>query len=145
MKLACALGEGGTGLTALEVSPKRVLLPLAAGGVVGVTARYALGTTVSHETLPWVTVAINVGGSFLLGLLTTLGNGRPSEVRVALAVGVLGGFTTFSTFSVDALKQIEAGEGGKALLYVLASVLLGIGAEQSATTRGGRWLERGFR
>ena len=53
------------------------VLLVAAGGVVGVTARYALGTTVSHETLPWVTVAINVGGSFLLGLLTTLGTGLP--------------------------------------------------------------------
>ena len=74
------------------------------------------------------TVAINVAGSFLLGLLTTVGAGLAPEVRTALGVGLLGGFTTFSTFSVDVLKQIEAGEGGKALLYVLASVILGIGA-----------------
>ena len=91
-------------------------------------ARYALGTTVAHDTLPWVTVAINVVGSFLLGLLTAVGTGLAPEVRTALGVGLLGGFTTFSTFSVDVLKQIEAGESGKALLYIVASVILGIGA-----------------
>ena len=101
---------------------------MAAGGVVGVVARYALGTTVAHDTLPWVTVAINVVGSFLLGLLTAVGTGLAPEVRTALGVGLLGGFTTFSTFSVDVLKQIEAGESGKALLYIVASVILGIGA-----------------
>jgi CrcB protein len=101
---------------------------VAAGGVVGVVARYALGTTVAHDTLPWVTVAINVVGSFLLGLLTAVGTGLAPEVRTALGVGLLGGFTTFSTFSVDVLKQIEAGESGKALLYIVASVILGIGA-----------------
>ena len=94
--------------------------------MVGVVARYALGTTVSDATLPVVTVAINVAGSFLLGLVTTLGGGLTTELRTALTVGVLGGFTTFSTFSVDALRQIEAGEVGKALLYVLSSVVLGI-------------------
>ena len=104
------------------------VLLVAAGGVVGVVARYALGTTVSHDTLPWVTVAINVVGSFLLGLLTAVGTGLAPEVRTALGVGLLGGFTTFSTFSVDVLKQIEAGESGKALLYIVASVILGIGA-----------------
>ena len=104
------------------------VLLVAAGGVVGVVARYALGTTVTHDTLPWVTVAINVVGSFLLGLLTAVGTGLAPEVRTALGVGLLGGFTTFSTFSVDVLKQIEAGESGKALLYIVASVILGIGA-----------------
>ena len=104
------------------------VLLVAAGGVVGVVARYALGTTVAHDTLPWVTVAINVVGSFLLRLLTAVGTGLAPEVRTALGVGLLGGFTTFSTFSVDVLKQIEAGESGKALLYIVASVILGIGA-----------------
>ena len=104
------------------------VLLVAAGGVVGVVARYALGTTVAHDTPPWVTVAINVVGSFLLGLLTAVGTGLAPEVRTALGVGLLGGFTTFSTFSVDVLKQIEAGESGKALLYIVASVILGIGA-----------------
>jgi len=73
-------------------------------------------------------VAINVVGSFLLGLLTAVGTGLAPEVRTALGVGLLGGFTTFSTFSVDVLRQIEAGESGKALLYIVAAVILGIGA-----------------
>jgi len=111
-----------------EIVTSVTVLLVAAGGVVGVVARYALGTTVSHDTLPWVTVAINVVGSFLLGLLTAVGTGLAPEVRTALGVGLLGGFTTFSTFSVDVLKQIEAGESGKALLYIVASVILGIGA-----------------
>ena len=101
-------------------------LLVADGGAVGVLARYALGTTVSAEALPWVTVAINVAGSFLLGLLTSAGGELPSAARLSLGVGVLGGFTTFSTFSLDVLRQLEAGEGGMALLYVLASVALGV-------------------
>lgn len=105
--------------------------------MVGVVSRYALGTTVSHDTLPWVTVAINVAGSFLLGLLTTLGDDLPSEAKTALSIGLLGGFTTFSTFSLDVVKQLDAGHGGKALVYVLASVVLGIGAA-AAGYYGGR-------
>ena len=101
---------------------------VAAGGAIGVVARYALGTTVSPDASPWMTVAINVAGSFLLGLLTSLGGGLPPAVRTALAIGVLGGFTTFSTFSLDMLRQIEAGEGGTALLLALASVGLGLAA-----------------
>ena len=73
-------------------------LLVAAGGAVGVLARYALGTTVSAETLPWFTVAINVAGSFLLGLLTSVGGELPSAARLSLGVGVLGGLATFSTF-----------------------------------------------
>lgn len=90
--------------------------------------RYALGTTVSPEMLPWVRVVINVAGSLLLGLVASLGGGLAPEVRSAIAVGVLGGFTTFSTFSVDVSSQLEAGEGGRAMLYLIASVGLGIGA-----------------
>lgn len=104
------------------------ILLVAIGGVVGVLTRYALAATVSPDTLPWVTVGINVAGSFLLGLLTTLGGGLAPEIRSAVGVGVLGGFTTFSTFSVDVLSKLEAGEGRAAVLYVLASVGLGVGA-----------------
>ncbi len=71
---------------------------VAAGGVIGVVTRYALGTTVPAAALPWMTVAINVTGSFLLGLLMTLGGALAPAVRLGLAVGVLGGFTTFSTY-----------------------------------------------
>ena len=96
-------------------------------GLGGVLARYALSTPFHGATLPWVTVAINVAGSFLLGVLVT-SHGLSGELRTALGVGFLGGFTTFSTFSVQAVLDVEAGEPGRALLYVAASVVLGIAA-----------------
>lgn len=108
--------------------PAVTALLVAVGGAVGVLARYGLGATVGHGAHPWLTAGINVAGSFLLGLLAALGTSFPSEVRTALAVGVLGGFTTFSTFSLDVVRKLEAGEGVEALVYVLASLLLGAGA-----------------
>jgi fluoride exporter len=101
---------------------------VAIGGAAGVLARYGLGTAVSNDARPWLTVAINVSGSFLLGLLVSVGDWFSPEVRTALAVGLLGGFTTFSTFSVDVFTDIESGRGGEAALYLGLSVALGVGA-----------------
>jgi fluoride exporter len=69
-----------------------------------------------------------VTGSLLLGFLVSVGDWFSPEVRTALAVGLLGGFTTFSTFSVDVFADIEAGRGGEALLYLSLSLILGVGA-----------------
>ena len=96
-------------------------------GLAGVLARYGISTPVHGDALPWVTVAINVAGSFLLGFLVVAHWFSP-EVRTIVGVGFLGGFTTFSTFSVQVVLDVEAGDPGRALLYVAASVLLGIGA-----------------
>jgi fluoride exporter len=96
-------------------------------GVGGVLARYAISTPFHGTTLPWVTVAINVVGSFLLGMLVTA-HSFSEETRTALGVGFLGGFTTFSTFSVQAVLDVEAGEPGRAAAYVVASVVLGLAA-----------------
>jgi len=96
-------------------------------GLGGVLARYALSTPFHGSTLPWITVAINVAGSFLLGMVVTA-DGLSDEMRTALGVGFLGGFTTFSTFSVQAVLDVEAGEPGRALLYVAVSVGLGLAA-----------------
>ncbi len=104
-------------------------------GMGGVLARYALSTPFHGPTLPWVTVAINVAGSFLLGVLVTA-HGLSSELRIALGVGFLGGFTTFSTFSVQAVLDVEAGEPGRALLYVGASVVAGIAAAAAGYALG---------
>jgi CrcB protein len=104
-------------------------------GLGGVLARYALSTPFHGSTLPWITVAINVAGSFLLGMLVTV----PSlsvELRTALGVGFLGGFTTFSTFSVQAVLDVDAGEPGRALLYVAASVGLGLAAATAGYVLG---------
>src|ERR687898_2273598 len=103
-------------------------LYVAVGGVVGVLARFGIGRlTLHHEALLWSTVAINVVGSFLLGLLVA-GQWFGRDVREGLGVGFLGGFTTFSTFSVQAVLEVEGGRAGTALAYVLASVLGGIAA-----------------
>ena len=104
-------------------------------GLGGVLARYALSTPFHGTTLPWITVAINVAGSFLLGVLVTA-HGFSGELRTALGVGFLGGFTTFSTFSVQAVLDVEAGEPGRALVYVAASVGLGLAAATAGYVLG---------
>jgi len=104
-------------------------------GMGGVLARYALSTPFHATTLPWVTVAINVVGSFALGMLVTA-PGLSAELRTALGVGFLGGFTTFSTFSVQVVLDVEAGEPGRALLYVGASVALGIASATAGYVLG---------
>lgn len=96
------------------------------GGVVGVLARYALGTAVPAHGLPWLTVGVNITGSFLLGFLIAAGDRFSTEVRTGLAVGVLGGFTTFSTFSADVFLEIEAGDLGEAVAFLGASVIGGV-------------------
>jgi CrcB protein len=76
----------------------------------------------------WNTVAINVIGSFLLGLLVTLGDALSSDVRLVLGVGFLGGFTTFSTFTVQVVIETDAGHAGTAAAYLLASIVAGLAA-----------------
>ena len=101
-------------------------LYVAVGGVLGVLARFGIGRlTLHHEALLWSTVAINVAGSFLLGLLVA-GHWFGRDVREGLGVGFLGGFTTFSTFSVQAVLEVEAGEPGRAIAYVAGSVAGGL-------------------
>jgi CrcB protein len=102
------------------------------GGVlrhgVNVAALRALG-----PGFPWSTLSVNVGGSLLMGILAgwfalKAGATWTASARLFLATGVLGGFTTFSAFSLDAVMLWERGQGGLAALYVLASVTLSVGA-----------------
>lgn len=95
-------------------------------GAAGVLARYGIGTAVSSAALPWATVAINVAGSLALGFLVAASEWFSPELRAALGVGFLGGFTTFSTFSVDVFTDLEAGRAGEAMAYLAASVVLGV-------------------
>lgn len=105
----------------------------------GVLARFGLGRlTLHHEALLWSTVGINIAGSFLLGLLTAE-HWFGRDLREGIGVGLLGGFTTFSTFSVQAVLEVKAGEPVRAILYVLASVLGGLAAA-SAGYALGRWI-----
>ncbi len=97
------------------------------GGAAGSIARYHLGLVAARRWpgLPWGTLLVNLVGSFLLALLMGLWlEGRVAEpTRVALGVGVLGGFTTYSSFNYEMLAMLEAGAYGRAAAYVAATLL----------------------
>ena len=96
------------------------------GGGAGAVFRFALGRWFAVPTgFPWVTFAINVLGSFVLGLLVVLCKDRPGWLAL-LGVGVCGGFTTFSTFSVETLHLIETEDYASAMGYVVGSVAAGV-------------------
>lgn len=102
------------------------VLLVAVGGVIGVLARYGLGTTVSPDSLPWMICAINVAGSFILGAVLAWSAELSEPVRSGLAVGLCGGFTTFSTVSVQVFFDAKSGDPGFALFYLAASVAGGL-------------------
>ena len=103
------------------------------GGALGAIARYGSGVLTGRfwpSAFPIVTLSINVLGSLLMGLLVgALARYTPAwqaEARLFLAIGVLGGFTTFSSFSLDTIALIERGEVLSALLYIGLSVGLSL-------------------
>jgi CrcB protein len=112
----------------------KLLLAVAAGGALGAVGRYLVMVQVGHwlgAAFPYSTLAVNVIGSFVLGLLVesaALAWSMTPELRAFLVVGMLGAFTTFSTFSMDVALHVERGDLGVAALYILASVALSIGA-----------------
>lgn len=104
---------------------------IAVGGTFGCWARYALATAFPSKLFPYATLAINVIGSFLMGLLFVWLVERLSVApvwRAAIFVGGLGGFTTFSAFSLEMLLLIEQGTPLHAAVYALLSVALGLTA-----------------
>lgn len=108
-----------------------ILAYIALGGAIGAMARYgASGWVHAHApaTFPWGTLAVNVLGSLLLGLaVRSLQISAVSvQVRGFVTIGLLGAFTTFSTFSFEAVALLQDGEWMRAGLYVGASVLLGL-------------------
>jgi CrcB protein len=111
-------------------------LLVALGGTLGVLARYGISRWTLHsDALLWATVGINVLGSFLLGLLVA-SHWFGRDLREALGVGFLGGFTTFSTFSVQIVLEADAGEPGRAAGYLLASVIGGVAAATAGYALG---------
>jgi fluoride exporter len=105
-------------------------------GLAGVLARYGLSRLTLHsEGLIWMTVGINIAGSFLLGLLAAE-SWFSRDVREALGIGFLGGFTTFSTFSVQIVLEVDGGNPGKAAAYLAASVAGGIAAAAAGFVLG---------
>jgi len=99
------------------------------GGTLGVLSRYGISRLTLHtDALVWSTVGINIVGSFLLGLLVAE-HWFDRDLREAIGVGFLGGFTTFSTFSVQIVLEVDSGEPGRAAL---------VPARVSDRQRGGR-------
>jgi fluoride exporter len=84
----------------------------------------------------WATLAINLAGSFALGFLVHYGRDWSTEARDAVGVGFLGGFTTFSTFTVQAVLEVDGGRGGIAALYVGVSVAGGLAAATAGYVAG---------
>jgi|TARA_B110000003_G_scaffold183928_1_gene182915 CrcB protein len=116
---------------------------VAVGGALGSIARYALSTwifDVSSHKFPYATLAVNVLGSFFMGVLFVIiieKAALPTEMRSLLMIGFIGAFTTFSTFSLDALGLWQNGHIFMSVLYMLATVILCLIAISSAI-----WLTR---
>lgn len=107
----------------------RSLLVVAAGGAIGAGARWGVGEVVSGTDggFPWATFIANVVGCLLIGLATHRLT-RGSDAWLAVVVGGLGGFTTFSAFAVETRTLLESGHAATALVYIGASLIVGLGA-----------------
>ncbi|MBI3649529.1 MAG: fluoride efflux transporter CrcB [Acidobacteria bacterium] len=110
----------------------KILLVLL-GGALGTGLRYGLSTWVysrlNQPTFPYANLIINVSGSFVIGLLAELFDTRvlvSPTIRIAILTGILGGYTTFSSFSLETFALIRGGELWLAMVNVTASVLLGL-------------------
>ena len=97
---------------------------MAVAGAAGALARYGIAVAVGLRTFPWSTLAINLTGSFLLGLLfhTGVERGWSENLTVPLAAGFLGAFTTYSTFSNETFELLRTDQVGTAAAYLAASV-----------------------
>lgn len=121
---------------------------IALGGALGSIARYGCARFSGQwgAALPYGTLLVNLLGSFLLGILFELCANRMSfgvPWRLPLGVGLMGGFTTFSSFSVETIMLIQRGAGARAVAYVLLSVGLGLLASAMGLSLG-RTLQRGL-
>lgn len=106
------------------------ILLVALGGALGSAMRYGAGLAAARWLglgFPWGTLIVNVAGGFAMGALTARLGPEHEQLRLLLSVGVLGGFTTFSAFSLESLRLMEQ-SAGLAIIYIAASVALSIGA-----------------
>lgn len=101
------------------------ILTVGTGGALGSIARYLITCLFAHLAIcsEWATLLVNIIGSFIIGLLIPASQ---NTLYLLLAVGFCGGFTTFSTFSVQAFQMLQSGQRLASLTYILASVLISI-------------------
>jgi CrcB protein len=116
----------------VEETQVRTVWAVAVGASLGGVARYYLGTAIQHRLgagFPWGTLVINVSGSLLLGAIVRYAFATPGmsvELRALLATGFCGGYTTFSTYSLETAILLEEGRYERAVLYAFSSVLLAL-------------------
>ena len=149
-------GGGGTAAGHDQRRARRaevvIVIALAFGGVLGAVSRYAISLALPTETagFPWGTFLINVSGSAALGFILVLvieHFPRGRLVRPVIGTGFLGAYTTFSTFTVEAIDLVRAGHPETALAYVAGSVLAGLVAvwtgmkSARVAMRAERWLQ----
>ena len=119
------------------------LIQVALGGALGASSRYLTGLAtirILGAGYPWGTLTVNIVGSFLMGVVVVaLAQTGGNRYAPLLMTGFLGGFTTFSAFSLDAISMYERGAVGLAAGYVLASVILSL-----AALMAGLWVARGI-
>lgn len=111
------------------------LMYVAFGGAVGAMARYLMTEAVAKlnaTSFPFGTLSVNVLGGFLMGLWVAVFalwlDGKPKDLHLLVAIGALGGFTTFSAFSMDLFLLLERGLLTQAMLYIVGSVVLSVTA-----------------
>lgn len=108
-------------------------LAVAGGGALGATARFGVSVLASRvlgPAFPWGTLAVNIIGCFVMGIVVHWLAGRepnPMALRAFLAIGMLGGFTTFSAFALDVVTLYRDKTFAVAAVYLLASVILSVG------------------
>lgn len=121
----------------------RLLAAVAAGGVVGSLGRWSVGLALPHVAggMPWATLVVNVTGAFAMGLLVAFLVDRPGVHRLLrpfVGVGVLGGWTTFSTLAVDVVQLGVAGRVAVLVGYLVATVAVGVAAVGAGVALGRR-------
>jgi CrcB protein len=106
------------------------VLLVAVGGAIGSVGRYGVGLAAARLfglAFPWGTLIVNVAGGFAMGWLAARVGPMQENMRLLVGVGVLGGFTTFSTFSLETVRLMQH-QPGQAILYAAASLVLSVGA-----------------
>ncbi|HEY1008820.1 MAG: fluoride efflux transporter CrcB [Daejeonella sp.] len=111
----------------------RIVLLIGIGSFIGGIARYLLSQLIQNKalvTFPYGTLAVNIVGCFLIGIVYGVAerSGLSNEWRLFIATGILGGFTTFSAFSYESINLMRDGQAGAALVYIAASIMLGLAA-----------------